>query len=1053
MPPHNTDKKNIMTDRTRADESLQEDRKFAETLIEHSAVATFVLDTDHRVLIWNKACTELTGFPASQMIGTHNQWKAFYDHKRPCLSDIVLDGESSDLPNLYPIYGKSALSPGALYAEGWYQNLNGKDRFLLFDAAPVYDSKGKLIAAIETLQDITEHKQAEALRESEDKFRNLAERSLVGIYLIQDSLFRYVNPRLAEIFGYKVEELLHKIGPKDLVLEEDWPIVEQNFLKRLSGEVAASHYEFRGITKKGEIVFVEVYGTRFLNQARPAVIGTLLDITEKKAALEELRQKEIHLQGVLDSTADGILAVDHNGKVIKANQKFADLWRIPRSIIDTGDAHAMVNSVVDQLIDPAAFIDKVKQLYSTADIAKDVLFFKNGRVFERYSAPLVEKDSVIGRVWSFSDVTERRHAEDALRLSEERFRLAMRGANDGLWDWNLRTNETYFSPRWKSMLGYADDELESHLDTWKHLCHPDDLEPTFAFVSDVLEERTDKYEIQFRMRHKDGHYRDILSRAFLLRDEQGRPLRLVGTHVDITERKEAEERLRRSEKAYRRIVETATEGIWSLDGQYHTTFVNAAMAQMLGYTPEEMIGAPIDQFLFDEDKEDHRLHRNARYQGIREHYEQRYHRKDNSACWCLLSSAPLQEDEGQFSGSFVMCTDITSRKETEEALRKSEDQFRQAQKMEAVGQLAAGAAHDFNNILTAMIGYSHLAQMKLQENDPVRHDIDQILEASKRATVLTQSLLAFSRKQPVDLAVIDLNQVIKGFEKFLLRLIREDIDLRTIPSVDALTVMADRSQLEQVIMNLVANARDAMPNGGQLIIKTEFSIMNDEFIKAHGFGKAGQYALMSVSDTGTGMDEHTRSRIFEPFFTTKEEGKGTGLGLAMVFGIVKKHDGFILVYSEPGKGTSFKIYLPIVRTAAKTDNNSIAEPTRPRGGTESILVADNDASLRSLYKDVLNQFGYSVIEAVDGADAVLKFTQNVDKIQLVILDGIMPSLNGKEVLEKMKAVSRNIKCLFVTGYAEYVFEKNDSQNNEVEFMLKPVTLENLLKKIRDLLDK
>jgi CheY-like chemotaxis protein len=210
---------------------------------------------------------------------------------------------------------------------------------------------------------------------------------------------------------------------------------------------------------------------------------------------------------------------------------------------------------------------------------------------------------------------------------------------------------------------------------------------------------------------------------------------------------------------------------------------------------------------------------------------------------------------------------------------------------------------------------------------------------------------------------------------------------------------------------------------------------------------------MSVSDAGAGMDEHTRSRVFEPFFTTKEQGKGTGLGLAMVYGIVKKHDGFITVSSKPGKGTSFKIYLPIIRTAATTVNEYMPEPTIPRGGTESILVADDDSSLRSLYRKVLSQFGYSVIEAVDGADAVIKFMQNADKIQLVVLDGIMPSMNGKEAFAKMKAVSKDIKCLLVTGYAEYAFEKNDTQDNEVVFMLKPVSPEHLLKKIRDLLDK
>ncbi|MGC2063806.1 MAG: PAS domain S-box protein [Thermodesulfovibrionales bacterium] len=1042
-----------MTERKHAKEIPPEERKFAETLIEHSAVATFVLNTDHTILVWNRACSELTGFPSSQMIGTDNQWKPFYDQRRSCLADVVLGADSDGMQELYSIYGKSALSPGALYSEGWYQNLNGKDRYIMFEAAPVYDSNGNLIAAIETLQDITERKHAEALRESEDKFRNLAERSLVGIYLIQDSLFRYVNPRLAEIFGYTVEELLHKKGPKGLVLEEDWPLVEENFLKRLSGEVEASHYGFRGITKQRETISVEVYGTRLVYQGRPAVIGTLLDITEKKAALEEVRQKEIHLQGVLDCTVDGILAVDHKGKIIKANKKFADLWRIPRSIIDTGDDNTMLTLVLDQLIDPDAFINKVRRLYGTEDIDKDVLFFKDGRVFERYSAPLIEKGSIIGRIWSFTDVTERKHAEDALRLSEERFRLAMLGANDGLWDWNLLTDEVYYSPRWKSMLGYSEEELENHLDTWKCMVHPDDREPTLSFVRDILEERADKFEIQFRMRHKEGHYRDILSRAFLLRDEQFKPLRLVGTHVDITERKEAEGKLRKSEEAYRRIVESMSEGIWSLDDQYRTTFVNTAMAEMLAYTREEMIGTPIEKYIFDEDFEDHRLRREARRKGINEHFERRYRRKNGDTCWCLVSAAPLQDSEGQFVGSFVICTDITKRKEVEESLRKSEEQFRQAQKMEAIGQLAGGVAHDFNNILSAIIGYSQLAQMKIQENDPVRHDIDQILQASERATVLTQSLLAFSRKQPVNLAAIDLSKVISGFEKFLLRLIREDINLKTNPSSDTLSVMADRGQIEQVIMNLVANARDAMPNGGQLAISTELTSITDAFIKTHGFGKPGQYALMSVSDTGTGMDEKTKSRIFEPFYTTKELGRGTGLGLAMVYGIVKKHDGFIAVYSEPGEGTTFKIYFPIVRTAAKPGNSTIAEPVAPKRGTESILVAEDDAALRSMYSAMLSQYGYGVIEAVDGTDAVLKFMQNADKIQLVILDGIMPRMNGKEAFAKIKSLRPGIKCLFMSGYTEDVSAINSAHDNKVDFMLKPVAMEKLLKKIRDLLDK
>jgi two-component system cell cycle sensor histidine kinase/response regulator CckA len=513
---------------------------------------------------------------------------------------------------------------------------------------------------------------------------------------------------------------------------------------------------------------------------------------------------------------------------------------------------------------------------------------------------------------------------------------------------------------------------------------------------------------------------------------------------DISERKRAEQALQLSQERYRRIVDTANEGIWVLDDNDRTTFVNAQLAGMLGYTPEEMIGRELQSFMSDGDLTDYVQKMEKRRLGIAEHFERRWRRKDGQIVQTIVSATPIFDDENHFQGSFAMVLDITDRK-------KLEEQLRQVQKIEAIGLLAGGVAHDFNNILTAIIGYTHLSLMKLPLKDPVRLNLEQILEASNRAAVLTQSLLAFSRRQPISLEVIDLNFVIKEFEKFIHRLIREDISFETICAEEILPAMADRGQIEHVIMNLVTNARDAMPHGGKVTIETGQIDIDQRFIDAQGFGTPGQYAFVSVSDTGTGMDEQTSLRMFEPFFTTKEQGKGTGLGLSMVYGTIKQHRGFISVRSEPGKGTNVKIYLPHAGSATSA-NDANEPPPVARGGTETILIAEDDEAIRKLSMTILRESGYTVIEAVNGADAVSKFKENRD-IKLVILDGIMPVMNGMEAFRQIKDISPDIRCIFMSGYSEDIINRDGISKEEAGFLNKPVSPANLLLKIRETLDK
>jgi len=412
--------------------------------------------------------------------------------------------------------------------------------------------------------------------------------------------------------------------------------------------------------------------------------------------------------------------------------------------------------------------------------------------------------------------------------------------------------------------------------------------------------------------------------------------------------------------------------------------------------------------------------------------------------WLAISVSPILDNSGNLTRVVHTVRDITEH-------RKLEEQLRHSQKMESVGTLAGGVAHDFNNILTAIIGYGSLALMKMAADNPLRHNIESILEAADRATHLTKELLLFSRKQAIDKKPADLNAVVARVEKFLIKVIGEDIEYRTVLKEAPMTVLADQYQLEQVLMNMVTNARDSMPQGGILTVTTATVSLDSEFITSHGYGKPGAYALITVTDSGTGMDKVTKLRIFEPFFTTKEVGKGTGLGLAVSYGIIKQHDGYITVYSEPGSGTTFRIYLPVISAEAQEASRAeLAEVAI--GGTETILLAEDDKAVRELTKSVLTEFGYTVIEAVDGVGAVNKFTENSLVIDLLLFDLNMPKMNGKEAFDSIQKIRPGIRAIFSSGYAPENIRQKVSLDDCIQLISKPASPQELLRVVRRMLD-
>ena len=504
-------------------------------------------------------------------------------------------------------------------------------------------------------------------------------------------------------------------------------------------------------------------------------------------------------------------------------------------------------------------------------------------------------------------------------------------------------------------------------------------------------------------------------------------------------KRRAEEALQKSEKKYKDLFDSTLDGIYQIDADGVFILMNPAGVKMFGCeSPDEIIGRkglefwrnPMDRDIF---REELKINKSV------SNYHMKLKKKNGDPIELETSSTIREDEKGVFLGMEGILRDVTER-------RKLETQLLQAQKMEAVGQLAGGIAHDFNNILTAMIGYGHLLKMKLKEEDPLRSYADHILSLSDRAANLTQSLLAFSRKQIMNPRPVNLNEIIKRIDHLLSRIIGEDIQLQTMLSEKDLIVMADPGQIEQVLMNLATNARDAMPEGGLLTIGTETVAIDHEFIKEHGFGKEGEYALISLTDTGAGMDRETREKIFEPFFTTKEVGKGTGLGLSMVYGIIKQHEGYINVYSEPGRGTTFRIYLPLIEAKAEEIKPEVIQPIET--GTETVLLAEDETAVREFTKKMLEEYGYKVITAIDGQDAINKFKAHKNEIQLVLLDVIMPNRNGKEAYEEIKKIRPDIKVLFMSGYPADIIQKHDIIEKGFAYIEKPASPTKLLRKIK-----
>jgi two-component system cell cycle sensor histidine kinase/response regulator CckA len=523
--------------------------------------------------------------------------------------------------------------------------------------------------------------------------------------------------------------------------------------------------------------------------------------------------------------------------------------------------------------------------------------------------------------------------------------------------------------------------------------------------------------------------------------------------IEIAERKRTEEALRQSEERFRELYHDAPVGYLELDNEGRITSVNRTECEMMGYAPDEMLGQPIWTFVADEETSRPQVLAllAGRLPSARDR-ERLFRRKDGTTFPVLIEDRLLQNEEGKIVGIRAALQDITERKEAEEKMVSLQEQLRQSQKMEAVGRLAGGIAHDFNNLLTVIQGHCEISLLQFQGNNPLREDIVEIKKAADRAGNLTRQLLAFSRRQIMEMKVIDLNALLRELEKMLRRVMGEDVELVTVLDEHLGKIKMDPGQMEQVVLNLAINARDAMPSGGKFILETTNVSLDEKYARSHIGVEAGRHVMLSVTDTGSGMSLQVKERLFEPFFTTKEKGKGTGLGLSTVYGIIKQSSGNIWVYSEPGHGSTFKIYLP--RVDEQADNLFRRDDTVSMlYGNETVLLVEDEPSVRGLAARVLRKQGYNVLEAVNGGEALQIADTYSGKIDLLLTDVVMPQIGGKELYDQLKPLRADLKVLFTSGYTETAIVQQGNLPPGVAFLQKPFSPIFLTHKVRELLDQ
>jgi PAS domain S-box-containing protein len=867
--------------------------------------------------------------------------------------------------------------------------------------------------------------------ESEKKYRNIFNNAQIGLFRsrISDGKILECNDRFAQIVGYQNREECIS----DFVASQHYadPGTRERMVALIKENGEIQNFEARATRSDGSMIWVLYSG--FLNYEKGYIEGVLADITEHKQAEEALRESEERYRSLFKNNHSVMLLIDpENADIVDAN---------PAAISYYGWSYEELTSKkitnINTLTEKQVFqeMEKAKKEHRRHFYFQHRLADRNIRDVEVYSGPI----QLQGRQLLYSiihDITDRNQVEKALRESEEKLRNIIEHSNEIFYIHDTEHILTYVSSTSKDIFGYTPEEM---MRNWTELITDNPInQKGFELTQKAIDtgERQEAYLLEAKK--KDGTLFLLEIEESPVKDAEGKVAGIIGAGRDVTNRRQAEEALRKSEEKYRELIEDINDVIFSVDINGVITYISPVIESVLGYHPSEVIGKNFIEFIHPEDLDFVMERFEQVISGELEPSEYRLIEKSGRPRWVRSSSRPNYE-EGSILGIRGVLIDISERK-------RLEAQLQQVQKMEAIGTLAGGVAHDFNNLMMGMLGNVSLVLHDLEPSHPhyemLKH-VDGLIQSGSR---LTRQLLGFARKGKYEVKPVSLKKIVKESSETFGRT-RKEITIKHELAEELFAVEADEAQIQQVLLNLYINASDAMPGGGNLFLQT-LNVTHAELKDKQYDPKPGNYVMIKVADQGAGMDEKTMERIFDPFFTTKEMGRGTGLGLASAYGIIKGHGGYIDVDSKEGHGTTFSIYLP-ASDEKITETPPVSE--RFEKGIETILLVDDEEMVLDVGVKMLETMGYVVLEAKSGQEAIDVYKQNQEQIDLVILDMIMPGMGGGEAFDKMKEINPKVNVLLFSGYSIEGRAQDIMDRGCKGFIQKPFSLEDLSQKIREIL--